>query len=105
MKNSPDKEKEIVKSYNEIYKRDGFIGVIQNLKETFEKGTIEYINGLYKITIGDLLINSFIINALLHSKSLMLKHYKGFVSDDIYYFSEEPYDEVEMVNITKIEGK
>lgn len=101
-KNFPDKEKEMVKSYNEIYKRDRFVGIVQNLKETFEKGIIENINGLYKITVDDSSNDNVIIKALLHPESLILKHYKGFVCDNIYYFSEEPCDEVEMVNISQL---
>lgn len=102
-KSSPNKEKEVIDLYNQIYQRDGFIGVIQNLKETFEKGTIENINGLYKITVDDSSNDNVMIKALLNPKSSMLKHYKGFVCDNIYYFSEEPCDEVEMVNISQLE--
>lgn len=102
-KSSPDKEKEVMDLYNQIYQRDGFIGVTQNLNETFEIGTLENIHGLYKITIGDSLLNRVIINALLHPKSSMMKHYKGFVYNDTYYFSEEPCDEVEMINISQLE--
>lgn len=102
-KNFPDKEKEMVGLYNEIYKRDDFIGVIHNLKETFEKGTVENLHGLYKITIDDSSHDNVMIKALLNPKSSMLKHYKGFVCDNIYYFSEEPCDEVEMVNISQLE--
>lgn len=99
----PVREEERIVLYNEIYKRDGFIGVIQNLKETFIKGTVENINGLYKIAVGDLLYDNVMINTLLHPKSFMLKHYKGFVCNDIYYFSKEPYDGVKMINITQLE--
>lgn len=102
-KSSPNKEKEVIDLYNQIYQRDGFIGVIQNLKETFEKGMIENINGLYKITVDDSSNDNVMIKALLNPKSSMLKHYKGFVCDNIYYFSEEPCDEVEMVNISQLE--
>lgn len=102
-KSSPNKEKEVIDLYNQIYQRDGFIGVIQNLKETFEKGMIENINGLYKITVDDSFNDNVMIKALLNPKSSMLKHYKGFVCDNIYYFSEEPCDEVEMVNISQLE--
>jgi hypothetical protein len=86
-KNLPDKEKELVNLYNEVYKRDGFIGVIHTLKETFEKGTIENLNGLYKITVDDLLIGNVMFDALFNPKSSMLKHYKGFICDNSYYFS------------------
>ena len=98
-------KKEVTNLYNEIYKRDGFIGVIHTLKETFTKGTVENLNGLYKITVDDLFIDNDVIDALLHPKSSMLKHYKGFVCDNIYYFSEEPCDEVEMINISKLEDR
>lgn len=104
-KSLPDKEKEMVNLYNEIYKRDGFLGVIHNLKETFDKGTVENLNGLYKITVDDLFIDNVMVNALFNPKSSMLKHYKGFVYDDSYYFSEEPCDEVEMINITQLEDR
>jgi hypothetical protein len=104
-KNLPDKDKEMMNLYNKIYKRDGFIGIIQNLKEAFEKGVVENLNGLYKITIDDSYIDNVIIDALLHPKSSMLKHYKGFICDNSYYFSEEPCDEVEMVNVTKLEDE
>ena len=98
-------EKIILDLYNDIYERDGFTGIIHTLKETFRNGTVENLNGLYRITIDDLFIDNVMVDALLSPKSSMLKHYKGFICDNSYYFSEEPCDEVEMVNITKIEGK
>ena len=102
---SPDMKKELMGLYNEIYKRDGFIGVIHTLKESLTKGTIENINGLYKIMVNDSFGNNVIIDALLYPKSYMLQHYKGFVCDNSYYFSEEPCDDVEMINITQLEDR
>ena len=106
--NTPDsgmQEKMIIGLYNDIYERDGFIGVIHTLKETFRNGTIENLNGLYKITVDDLFIDNVMVDALIDSKSSMLKHYKGFICDNSYYFSEEPCDEVEMINITQLEDR
>lgn len=97
----PDKEKEVIDLCNKIYQRDGFIGVIQNLRETFEIGTVENLNGLYKITVDDSSNDNVMIKALLNPRSSILKNYKGFVCDNIYYFSKEPCDEVEMINISQ----
>lgn len=98
-------KKELMVLYNKIYEKDGFLGVIQTLRESLTNGTIENINGVCKITVDDSFVNNIIIDALLHPKSYMLQHYKGFVCDNIYYFSEDIFDKVEMINITKIEGK
>ena len=96
-------EKIILDLYNDVYKRDGFIGVVHTLKENFRNGTVENLNGLYKITVDDLFIDNVMIEALLNPKSYTIKHYKGFVYNDTYYFSTDPCDDVEMVNISKLE--
>ncbi len=110
-KNFPDNEKEktyidiveeAVDLYNEIYKEDGFIMVMDILEDTFGSGFVENLNGLYKITVNDAFTANVLIDAFLHPKSLMLEHYRGFVYDNIYYFSEEPCDEVEMINISQL---
>ncbi len=110
-KNFPDNEKEktyidiveeAVDLYNEIYKEDGFIMVMDILKDTFGSETVENLNGLSKIMVNDAFTANVLIDALLHPKSLMLEHYRGFVYDNIYYFSEEPCDEVEMINISQL---
>lgn len=102
---SPDMIKEIMVLYNKIYAKDGFLGVIQTLRESLTNGTVENINGLYKITVDDSFGNNIVIDALLYPKSLMLQHYKGFVCENIYYFSEDICDEVEMINVTKLEDE
>lgn len=89
--------------YNEIYKEDGFIMVMDILNDTFGSGFVENLNGLYKITVNDAFTANVVIDALLNTRSCMFKHYKGFVYDNIYYFSEEPCDEVEMINISQLE--
>ena len=88
--------------YNEIYKEDGFIMVMDILNDTFGSGFVENLNGLYKITVNDAFTANVVIDALLNTRSCMFKHYKGFVYDNIYYFSEEPCDEVEMINISQL---
>lgn len=88
--------------YNEIYKEDGFIMVMDILKDTFGSETVESLNGLYRITVNDAFTANVLIDALLNTRSCMFKHYKGFVYDNIYYFSEEPCDEVEMINISQL---
>lgn len=88
--------------YNEIYKEDGFIMVMDLLNDTFGSGFVENLNGLYKITVNDAFTANVVIDALLNTRSCMFKHYKGFVYDNIYYFSEEPCDEVEMINISQL---
>ena len=103
MPDSDRQEKIILDLYNDIYERDGFIGIIHTLKESFRNGTVENLNGLYKITVDDLFIDNVMVDALLHSKSFMLKHFKGFICNKVYYFSEEPCDNVEMINITQLE--
>ena len=103
MPDSDRQEKIILDLYNDIYERDGFIAIIHILKESFRNGTVENINGLYKITVDDLFIDNVMVDALLHPKSFTLKHYKGFIYNNVYYFSEEPCDNVEMINITQLE--
>lgn len=98
-------KKEVTNLYNEIYKRDGFLGVISTLKETLRVGMVENLDGLYKITVGNSSPDNVMVDALINSKSSMLKHYKGFIYDDSYYFSEEPCDEVKMINITQLEDR
>lgn len=88
--------------YNELYKEDGFIMVMDILKDTFGSGFVENLNGLYKITVNDAFTANVVIDALLNTRSCMFKHYKGFVYDRNYYFSEEPCDEVEMINISQL---
>lgn len=88
--------------YNEIYKEDGFIMVMDILNDTFGSGFVENLNGLYKITVNDAFTANVVIDALLNTRSCMFKHYKGFAYDNIYYFSEEPCDEVEMINISQL---
>lgn len=98
-------KKEVTNLYNEIYKRDGFLGVISTLKETLRVGMVENLDGLYKITVGNSSPDNVMVDALINSKSSMLKHYKGFIYDDSYYFSEDPCDEVKMINITQLEDR
>lgn len=89
--------------YNELYKEDGFIMVMDILKDTFGSGFVENLNGLYRIRVNDAFTANVVIDALLNTRSCMFKHYKGFVYNTDYYFSEEPCDEVEMINISKLE--
>lgn len=80
-----------VDTINEIYKKDGFEGVISFVEGELELGRItETGDKMYRISTAGWSEDEFLVYVLTDLTSIFgTKHYVGYIRGGAYYFCEE----------------
>ena len=92
-------EKRLILVINSIYDEYGFQGVIDEVKDRLEYGTVRKINGLYRISTGGWSDDELLVECLSHMLCKFSKHFCGYIRGGAFYFCEEKYANVEMVKV------
>ena len=95
-----DKEKDIeIEHINNTYKEFGFKGIIDYAKDKLQDyGAVREVgNGLWLLATGGWSDNEFWLDCLLNWNFMYGKgHYRATTSGGVYYYSEEPYTDIEV---------
>ena len=90
-------ERRLINIINTVYDTEGFKGVIEEVENRLEYGTVKKMNVLYRISTGGWSEDEMLLQALKHMLCRFSKHYCGYVRGGAFYFCEETYASVEMV--------
>lgn len=94
-----DDEYTLTDRINHIYIMKGFNGVIEEIEDRLEYGTVQIINGLYRITTGGWSDDEALLHTLMYPTCKFSRHYKGYIVGGAFYFSKEKYAAVEMMKL------
>ena len=92
-------EKRLVNIMNTVYKTEGFQGVIEEVTERLEYGTVREQNGLIRISTGGWSEDELLLHSLIRIDCMMSKHYCGYIRGGAFFFCEEKYANVEMMRV------
>lgn len=88
-----------IKIINMVYDEQGFEGVIEEITDRLNYGTVKSINGLIRITTGGFSDDEALLHCLIRPDCIMHKHYCGYIRGGAFYFCEEKYANIEMIKV------
>ena len=92
-------ENRLINIINTVYETEGFHGVIEEVEDRLEYGTIRKMNGLIRISTGGWSEDEMLIDALLSVLCKFHTHYCGYIRGGAFFFCEDKYADVEMVKV------
>lgn len=92
-------ENRLVNIINTVYQTEGFQGVIEEVTDRLEYGTVKKMNGLIRISTGGWSDDEHLLHSLIKPDCMMSKHYCGYIRGGAFYFCEEKYANVEMMRV------
>ena len=92
-------ENRLVNIINTVYKTEGFQGVIEEIIDRLEYGTVKKMNGLYRISTGGWSEDELLLHSIIRIDCMMSKHYCGYIKGGAFYFCEDKYANVEMMRV------
>ena len=92
-------ETRLVNIINMVYKTEGFRGVIDEVGNRLEYGTVLTRNDLVRISTGGYSEDELLLHSLIRPDCMMSKHYCGYIRGGAFYFCKEKYADVKMVRI------
>lgn len=92
-------EKRLINIINTVYDTEGFNGVLEEVEDRLEYGTVRKMNGLVRISTGGWSEDELLLGALVNIMCKFRKHYCGYIRGGAFYFCEEKYANVEMMRV------
>ena len=92
-------EKRLINIINTVYDTEGFNGVLEEVEDRLEYGTVRKMNGLVRISTGGWSEDELLLDALVNLMCKFSKHYCGYIRGGAFYFCEEKYANVEMMRV------
>ena len=74
---------------NNIYKKSGFQGVIEYVKDKLEYGTVTEMDNLIRISTGGWSDDEILVDCLISPLSVFHYHYVGYIVGGAFYFDED----------------
>ena len=96
-------ENRLINIINTVYDTEGFQGVIEEIEDRLQYGTVKKMNGLVRISTGGYSEDEILCSALIHILCRMSKHYCGYIRGGAFFFCEDKYATVEMMRVIKYE--